>query len=198
MPHAHLAYPVFMGADSDITGLLQSWRAGEAAAGDRLAPLVYGDLLDRAASLFRGEGDGHTLQPTALVHEAFARLVDVDVEWQSRAHFYALSARMMRRLLINHANARKAARRGGGAVHVTLHDDVHAEEDEALGLLELVDVLQALEDLDARKASLIEMQYFGGMSHAEMAEVTGTSVATVGRELRFARAWLRKELHGGD
>ena len=183
-----------MVADSDITGLLQSWSSGETAAGDRLAPLVYEDLHNRAVSIFRSEAVDHTLQPTALVHEAFARLIDVDVEWQSRAHFYALSARMMRRLLINHANARKAGRRGGGAVHVTLDSDAHAVEDEAFALQELVDVLQALEDLDPRKASLIEMQYFGGMSHAEMAEVTGASVATVGRELRFARAWLRNQL----
>ena len=187
-----------MDADSDITGLLRKWRAGEAAAGEALAPLVYDDLHQRAASIFRSEAAGHTLQPTALVHEAFARLVDADVEWQNRAHFIALSARMMRRLLINHANARNAARRGGGAVHLSLHDDAQADDYDALAVLELVDILQNLEELDPRKARLVEMQYFGGMSHAEMAEVIGLSVATVGRELRFARAWLRKELKGDE
>jgi RNA polymerase sigma factor (TIGR02999 family) len=187
-----------MSEELDITGLLRVWREGEIAAGEKLAPLVYDDLYERAAAIFHGEAEGHTLQPTALVHEAFARLVKVDVEWQSRAHFFALSARMMRRLLINHANSRRAVRRGGGAVHLPLQDELHADDVETRGLVELMDALQALEELDPRKASLIEMQYFGGMSHAEMAEVAGLSVATVGRELRFARAWLRKEMAGGE
>lgn len=184
-----------MDRPSEITSLLHEWRAGESEAADKLAPLIYEDLRSRAASLFRSESDGHTLQPTALVHEAFARLVDADVAWQNRAHFYALSSRLMRRLLINYAKRRKAERRGGGAVHVTLDVEADAATDaDGLEIMELVDAMHRLEELDERKAKFLEMQYFGGMTREEMAEVTGLSVATVGRELRFARAWLRKEL----
>ncbi|MEZ5895148.1 MAG: sigma-70 family RNA polymerase sigma factor [Parvularculaceae bacterium] len=178
----------------EITGLLNDWGKGDAGAGEALTPLVYDELHRCAERLFRGERPGHTLQPTALVHEAYARLVYVDVSWRDRAHFYALAARMMKRLLINHANARLAAKRGGDAVHVTLNEEQAACIDAPL--IELTDALAELEATDARKAELIELKYFGGLTTEEIAAVTGLSVATIGRDLRFARAWLKDKLSG--
>ncbi|MEL7199599.1 MAG: sigma-70 family RNA polymerase sigma factor [Pseudomonadota bacterium] len=183
-----------MDTDAEITGLLQQWGGGDEKAGDALAPLVYNELRIRAQRAFRSENSGHTLQPTALVNEAYAKLVNADVDWQDRAHFYALAARMMRRLLINHANSRKAERRGGDAVHVTLDRQEIPEHGNDVEMIALADALSALEQLDERKSRLIEMQYFGGLTVEEMAAVTDLSVATVGRELRFARAWLKNEI----
>lgn len=178
----------------EITGLLNDWGKGDAGAGEALTPLIYDELHRCAERLFRGERPGHTLQPTALVHEAYARLVHVDVSWRDRAHFYALAARMMKRLLINHANARLAAKRGGDAIHVTLNEDQAAAVDAPL--IELTDALAELESTDARKAELVELKYFGGLTTEEIAAVTGLSVATIGRDLRFARAWLKDKLSG--
>ena len=183
-----------MNGHRDITGLLQSWSAGDAHAGEALASIVYDELHRRAAQIFRSENAGHTLQPTALVNEAFVRLVDIEVEWQDRAHFYALCSRMIRRLLIDHANARRAQRRGGGAQHVTLGAAENASAAEDIELAALVDALESLETMDPDKARLIEMQYFGGLTVEEMSEVTGQAVATIGRHLRFARAWIKKEI----
>ncbi len=183
-----------MGEDIEITGLLNEWGNGDAKAGDALTPLVYDELHRCAARLFRGENAGHTLQPTALVHEAYAKLVNVDISWQDRAHFFALAARMMKRLLINHANARRAAKRGGEDIQVTLEDGNTPAENVDAMLLDLTDALASLTEFDARKAQLIELQYFGGLSVKEMEAVTGLSSATIGRELRFARAWLKDQL----
>lgn len=183
-----------MTGEGEITGLLNDWGKGDAEAGDALMPLVYDELHRCADRLFRRESAGHTLQPTALVHEAFAKLVKIEVPWQDRSHFYALSARMMKRLLINHANARMAAKRGGGAIMVTLDDGLVSANGSDLQLVELADALSALEEFDPRKAELVELKYFGGLSTEEMASVTGLSVATIGRDLRFARAWLKAEL----
>lgn len=183
-----------MSGNGEITGLLNDWAKGDAKAGDALTPMIYDELHRRAAKLFRGENAAHTLQPTALVNEAYAKLINVDVSWQDRAHFYALSARMMRRLLINHANARKAEKRGGSAIRVTLVEDHLPGNDTDAALLDLADALSDLEALDPRKAQLIELQYFGGLSVAEMEEVTGLSTATIGRDLRFARAWLKDQI----
>ena len=187
-----------MKEDREITGLLHDWGKGDKAAGDALTPLIYDELYRRAQRLFRSENASHTLQPTALVNEAYARLIDVDVSWQDRAHFYALAARMMKRLLINHANARNAAKRGGDAIRVTL-DESHEPSDKTDAvLLDLTDALEALEKIDPRKAELIELQYFGGLSMAEMEQVTGLSSATIGRDLRFARAWLKDQITDED
>jgi len=183
-----------MVGEQEITGLLNDWGNGDAKAGDALTPLVYDELHRCAERLFRGENAGHTLQPTALVHEAYAKLVNVDISWQDRTHFYALAARMMRRLLINHAKARKTAKRGGDNIQVTLDDGVTPAENTDTILLDLTDAIAALEDLDERKAKLIELQYFGGLTLEEMEMVTGLSTATIGRELRFARAWLKDQL----
>ena len=147
-----------------------------------------------AASYLRGERPGHTLQATALVHEAYLRLVDAQVDWQDRNHFFALAARMMRRILVNHAEAHRAAKRGGGVVAVTLSESLPsglAPEDE---LLALDGALKKLAALSARQADIVELHYFGGLTYEEMATVTGLSTSTIDRELRLAKAWLASEL----
>lgn len=176
----------------ELTGLLRAWSNGDEGALEALTPVVYGELHKIARSRFAGEQSGHTLQPTALVHEAFVSLIDNDVAWQDRAHFYALSARMMRRILINHANARNAAKRGGGQVNVTFADDVAEQQDPQLA--DLDEALTALAENDQRKAELIELSMFGGLTYREMTAVTGLSSSTIDRELRFAKAWLKDYL----
>ena len=183
-----------MDAPGDVTQLLNQWAGGDEQAGEALTPLVYDELHKIAARLFRSERSGHTLQPTALVHEAYANLVGADISWQDRAHFYSLAARMMRRLLVNHANAKNAAKRGGGAVRVTLDESRTPAADESAELLDLDEALTRLAELDERKAELIQLQYFGGLSFKEMEEVTGLSSSTLDRDLRFARAWLKDQL----
>jgi RNA polymerase sigma factor (TIGR02999 family) len=144
--------------------------------------------------VFRSEAKDHTLQPTALVHEAFAKLVGVEVSWQDRAHFFSLAARMMRRLLVNHVNAKRAAKRGGNPIRVTLHESVIPGNDPTAELLDLDQALEALAKIDARKVELVQLRYFGGLSYREMGEVTGLSSSTLDRDLRFARAWLKEHL----
>ena len=183
-----------MADEHEITGLLSDWGKGDAKAREMLAPLVYEELHRCAKRLFRLENADHTLQPTALVHEAYARLIKVDVSWQDRTHFYALAARMMKRLLINHAKARLASKRGGGATHVTLDDNYASPNGLDVQLIALTDAISALERIDPRKAELLELKYFSGLSTEEMSSVTGLSVATIGRDLRFARAWLKDQL----
>ena len=183
-----------MEENSSITQLLRSWSSGDKQALEQLTPLVYDELHRRARRIFAGERNGHTLQPTALVNEAFAGLVGTDVAWQDRSHFFALAARMMRRILVNHAKARGAQKRGGDAVMVTLDDASMGADDAITDLLQLNEALVALEEVDARGAELIELQYFAGMSFREMEAVTGLSSSTLDRDLRFARAWLKKHL----
>lgn len=183
-----------MDAPGDVTQLLNQWAGGDEQAGEALTPLVYDELHKIAARLFRSERSGHTLQPTALVHEAYANLVGADISWQDRAHFYSLAARMMRRLLVNHANAKNAAKRGGGAVRVTLDESRTPAADDSAELLDLDEALTRLAEMDERKAELIQLQYFGGLSFKEMEEVTGLSSSTLDRDLRFARAWLKDQL----
>jgi len=175
----------------EITRLLREWSEGDAAALESLTPLVYGELRRIAQRLFGSESPGHTLQPTALVHEAYEKLIGVDTDWQDRTHFYALAARMMRRLLVNHANARKAAKRGGDALRVTLDESAvggNAEEN----LLDLDYALSKLAGFDERMARILELHYFGGLTHEQAARVVGVSEPTSRRDLRLARAWLRK------
>jgi RNA polymerase sigma factor (TIGR02999 family) len=175
----------------EITRLLREWSDGDAAALESLTPLVYGELQQIARRLFGRESPGHTLQPTALVHEAYEKLIGVDTDWQDRTHFYALAARMMRRLLVNHANARNAAKRGGDALRVTLDESAvgsSADED----LLDLDEALSRLAGFDERMASILELHYFGGLTHEQAARVVGVSEPTSRRDLRLAKAWLRK------
>jgi len=183
-----------MNAPGDITRLLQAWTAGNDAAGEELAPLVYDQLHRLAERLFRSERAGHTLQPTALVHEVYTKLVAVDVDWQDRSHFYALAARMMRRLLVNHAKSRAAHKRGGAGLRVTLDEGSVAAGGADAEMIDLDEALTLLAELDSRKAELVQLQYFGGLSFKEMEAVTGLSSSTLDRDLRLARAWLKDRL----
>ena len=184
----------------DVTGLLLAWRAGDASAGERLLPAIYDELHRQAARAMRREDDAHTLQPTALVHEAYLRLVDQQrVEWRNRAHFFGVAAQMMRRVLVDHARTRLAAKRGGALHRVTLADvgagAEHGGKDE-LDVLALHDALERLAVFDPDQARLVELRYFGGLGIEDTAEALGVSPATVKREWAVARAWLRRELEG--
>lgn len=179
---------------SGVTQLLNRWVDGDDQALQRVTPMVYDELRRIAGNVFSRENSGHTLQPTALVHEAYTKLIDVETTWQNRAHFFALAARMMRRLLVNHANARHAAKRGGDALRVTLHEDVHAEKEVDQDVLSLDAALAELATFDDRKAKILEAHYFGGLTQPETGAVFNLSESTVRRELRVAKAWLRKKL----
>ena len=181
-------------ADSDITKLLHDWVAGDERSLDALTPLVYDQLHRIASRAFRGERPDHTLQTTALVHEAFAKLVDVDVDWQDRSHFFALSARLMRRILVDHANARAAAKRGGNAAKLPLDDVLVVSPQASEEVLNLHEGLNALAAKDQPKAEMLELHYFGGLTYAEMSEVLGRSTSSLDRDIRFAKAWLRSFL----
>ncbi|MDZ7644388.1 MAG: sigma-70 family RNA polymerase sigma factor [Woeseiaceae bacterium] len=187
-----------MDGPGNITQLLNSWAAGNEQAGEELAPRIYDELHRRAERLFRRERAGHTLQPTALVNEVYARLVSEELSWQDRSHFFALAARMMRRLLINHANARQAAKRGGGELHVTLNESSVESSHADVELLDLDAALTALAEFDPQLAELLQLRYFGGLSIREMEQVTGLSSSTLDRDLRLARAWLQTRLASGS
>lgn len=181
-----------------MTELLAAWSAGDRAALERLVPAVERELHLLASRYLRREREGHTLQTTALVNEAYLRLVDQrQVRWQSRAHFFGIAAQMMRRILIDHARKVSNAKRGGGAVKVQLDEALLVGEERAAELLALDDALTALGVVDERKARVVEMRYFGGLSVEETAEVLGVHPDTVTREWRRARAFLRRELAGG-
>jgi RNA polymerase sigma factor (TIGR02999 family) len=180
----------------DATTLLRAWRAGDPAALDRLMPLVHAELRRIAKRLLSREAQARTLQPTALVNEAFLRLVTVNaVEWQSRAHFLAMAARLMRRVLVDAARARRAHKRGDAAQHVTLDTSVLGQAiAPSLDVIAVHDALEALSRLDARKSQVVELRFFGGLSHEEIAETLAVSTDTVMRDWKFARAWLRRSL----
>lgn len=183
---------------SEVTALLGRWRRGEAEALNALIPLVHGELRKLARRSLRGESEGQTLQPTALVNEAYLRMVDAAVAWQDRAHFFALVARMMRRIVIDHARARRRTKRGGEAERVTLSG---REAGEGIALVDILDVDRALEKLrevDARKAEVLELHFFGGLKQDEMAEVLGVSPRTVFQDLKIGRAWMAAELKRVD
>jgi len=179
---------------SEVSALLRSWRGGDRDALDRLIPLVYDELKVIAGRLLRGERPDHTLQATALVHEAYARLGGAQVDWRDRSHFFAVAAKQMRRILVVHARSRRRAKRGGGAEQVTLEETIAVSAESAAGLLELDEALERLAAVDARKAEILELHYFGGLTYAETAEALAISPATVDRDLRFAKAWLYREL----
>jgi len=180
--------------DDAITLLLHECRAGDGTAERQLFEALYAELKRVADALMASETPGHTLQPTALVHEAYLRLVPAGVKWQDRAHFMAMAARAMRRILVDHARARRRDKRGGRARQVTLADDAVPGTAQDLDVLVLDDLLDRLEQLDERKARFIEMRYLAGLGNREIAEAAGVSERTVKRELQFGRAWLRKEL----
>lgn len=187
-----------MAKNVPITSLLRAWQEGEEDALPALTVEVYDELHRIAERIFRHEKPGHTLQPTALVNEAFLKLIDAEVSWQDRAHFFALSARMMRRILVSHVRSRNAQKRGGVNIPITLQEDLvgGAVEDERI--VELDEAIGVLAKVDPRKAELVELQIFGGLSFEEMAEVTGLSTSTLDRELRTAKAWLQQEITGSS
>lgn len=183
-----------MGAPISVTRLLQDWRAGDAQALDHLLPIVYQSLHQMAGRYLRSERPGNTLSATALVHEAYLRLVDADVAWNDRVHFYAVSARVMRRILIDHAKEQSRAKRGGGEAKISLDSAAIVGDSAPDRLLELNDALERLALRDRRKSDIVEMLFFGGLTYDEVGEALGISRATVDRELRLAKAWLHREL----
>ena len=182
--------------DHEVTELLHAWGAGDAKASEALVPLVYDELRRQARRALRREGVGHTLQATALVHEAWLRLEGQhEARWESRTQFLAVAAQMMRRVLVDHARTRRALKRGGGGTQVTLGDAANeVAMSDGVDVLALDDALSRLAVLDPRKARLVELRYFAGLSIPEAATAMGVSQATLGREWAVARMWLRREL----
>ena len=165
---------------------------------ERLVPLVYEELRSMAARYLRSENPGHTLQPTALVHEAYLKLVDQKrVRWKNRAHFYGVASQAMRRILLDHARSRDAAKRGGGRTRVAVSDTPGGAEPREVDLIALDQALSRLSVLDVDQARIVELRYFGGLTVEETAEVVGVSMATIERDWRSARAWLHRELVRG-
>ena len=174
-----------------VTVLLQQWRDGDQAALDALTPIVYDELRRLAASYLRRERDGHTLQPTALLHEAYVKLANQqDKDWKNRAHFFGVAAHLMRQILVDHARGRNREKRGAGMAKVQLNEALDASQERPEILVQLDDALNELAKFDERKAKVVEMRFFAGMSVEETAEALSISVATVGREQRMAEAWL--------
>ncbi|HEV2880119.1 MAG TPA: sigma-70 family RNA polymerase sigma factor [Pyrinomonadaceae bacterium] len=185
----------------EITGLLADWGRGDRAALDKLTPLVYAELRRIARRQMSHERDGHTLQATALVNEAFIRISGQEnFSWQNRAHFYAVCAQVMRHILIDHARAQQRDKRGGGAIHVSLDEAAVLAGGQETDFLALDDALRALEAFDPQKGRIVELRYFAGLSIEETAEVLQISPTTVRREWRRAKAWLYRALAegGGD
>jgi RNA polymerase sigma factor (TIGR02999 family) len=181
----------------EVTVLLRAWGDGNRAALDRLVPLVYAHLHDLAHRRLLGDAGMLSVNTTALVHEAYIRLVGIhSTRFRDRSHFLAMASRAMRRILVDHARARTAAKRGAGAVAVDLREDLLVSDAPTAAVTELDAALERLETVDERQARILEQRYFGGLSLEETAEATGLSLATVKRELRFARAWLATELGG--
>jgi RNA polymerase sigma-70 factor, ECF subfamily len=187
-------------SQAEVTSLLLAWADGDAAALDALLPVVYAELRAQARRAMRREGAGHTLQTTALVHEAYLRLIDQRrVTWRNRAQFFGIAAQLMRRVLVDHARTRNAEKRGGGSPLLTLgaaEQAAVAAEDDAVDVLALHDALERLAALDPEQARLVELRYFGGLTIEDTAAALGVSRATVNREWAIARAWLRRELAG--
>jgi len=183
--------PTYQG---NVTNLLLEWGNGDSSALERLTPIIYHELLRLARARLSRENRDCTLQPTALVHECYLRLADqTRLQWQNRAHFYAVAANTMRRVLIDQARKRKSLKRGQG-VRVTLQTGMDVAKERGPDVLALDEALQRLAGLDARKGRVIELKFFGGMTSEEIGQVLGISVATVGRELRLGQAWLRREM----
>jgi RNA polymerase sigma factor (TIGR02999 family) len=179
----------------EITRLLVAWSDGDKSALEELTPLVYDELHRLAHRYMRGERAGHTLQTTALVNEAYTRLIDwKNVRWQNRAHFFGVSAELMRRILVDFARARGYQKRGGGIRAVTLNDAINVSNEKGVDLIALDEALSALAELDPRQSKVVELRFFGGLTSEEAAEVLNVSVATVRRDWSLASAWLHREL----
>lgn len=179
-----------------VTVLLRAWREGDGDAREQLLPLVYPHLRSLAGRYMAAEAKGHTLSATALVHEAYLKLVGSDVPWADRLHFFAVAARVMRHILVDHAKARYSQKRGGGAAKISLDEVAIVTDAPEEQLIDLDKALDKLAAIDKRKADLVEMVYFAGLSQAEAGEVIGISEPTVSRELRLAKAWLHANIAG--
>ena len=180
---------------SNVTQLLIDWRGGNSDALNQLMPLVYDELRGLAKRYMRRENASHTLQTNALVNEAYLRLINQqNVDWQNRAHFFAIAAQVMRHLLVDHARSKQYAKRGGGAQQITLDEGLAVSDDNSVELLSLHQALERLEKIDDRKSKIVELRYFGGLSTEETAEVLGVSEITIKREWAKAKAWLFREL----
>jgi len=184
-------------ATHEVTKLLKDWGAGDKSALDKLMPLVYDELHRLARQYMRREKPGHLLQTSALVNEAYLRLIDASqVDWQNRAHFFGIAARLMRRILVDDARRRHRDKRGGCTIQVPLAEAASLPQEQAASLVALDDALKTLATIDPRQSEVIELRFFGGMSIEETAEVLKISPGTVARDWTFARAWLRKEMGG--
>ena len=183
------------GPDHEVTSLLQAWSAGDEQALAKLAPLVYDELHRTAHRYMARENTGHTLQTTALVNEVYLRLVNVQkVEWQGRAHFYAICARMMRRVLTDFARSRRYLKRGGDAIHVPFEEALFPGREDHPDIVDLDDALNVLAVMDQRRTQVVELRFFGGFSVEETAKVLDVSVETVYRDWKLAKVWLMREL----
>jgi RNA polymerase sigma factor (TIGR02999 family) len=183
-----------MQVPANFTQLLTEWRSGHPQALDRLTPLVYDELRRLARGYMRAERGSHTLQATAVVHEAFLRLVQANVTLQDRAHFFALASRLMRRVLVDHAKSRSRVKRDGGARGMLPEEDPHTALSINVDVIALDEALESLMQLEPRLAQVIELHYFGGMTYEEIAASVGSSAATVHRDIRLARAWLINQI----
>ena len=182
-----------------VTELLARWSQGDDAALVELTPLVYGELRRLAHREMGAERTGHTLQTTALVNEAYLRLADQsNPRWQNRAHFFAVAARAMRRILVSYARSQRSQKRGGGALKMELDEAALVSPEESKEIIDLHEALERLATLDSRKARVVELKYFGGLNYDEMAEVLKISPVTARRDWRFAKAWLYTQLQKGD
>jgi len=179
----------------EISVILKAWSGGDRASADVLLTLVYDELRKIAAQYLRKENSGHTLQPTALVHEAYMKLVDIsDINWQDRAHFFAVSANVMRHILVDHARAKLAEKRGGDAQRIELDDAISLSNEPNVDLLAVDEALNELANFDEQQSRIVELRFFGGLTIEETAHVVGISPATVKREWAMAKAWLHRKL----
>jgi RNA polymerase sigma factor (TIGR02999 family) len=179
----------------DVTELLRQWRSGDEEALDKLTPLIYDELHRLAHQYISRERPGHTLQTTALVNEAYLRLVEQnDVDWESRAHFFAVSAQLMRHILVDYARQHAAAKRGGEFQKVALNGEVIVSRERAAELVALDDAMHALHEIHPRRSKVVELRYFGGLNNKEASQVLKVSETTIERDWRFAKAWLYREL----
>jgi RNA polymerase sigma factor (TIGR02999 family) len=184
---------------ANVTGLLLAWGTGDEAAFDRLVPIVYEELRRIARRYMAGQRRGHSLQATALVNEAYLRLIDVQhMNWQNRAHFLAMSARLMRRVLVDYARSKGSQKRGGGAMKITFDEGLPVASGRGQDLVALDDALEALAKLDERRSRVVELRSFGGLSVEETASVLKVSPETVMRDWKLAKAWLAREMRGGS
>jgi len=197
MNNSHQPEPI--PSRSDITQWLAVCREGDTEALEKLLPIIYDELHRQAVRAFSRESAGHTLQPTALVNEVYLRLVKQDeMKWQNRAQFFALAAQMMRRILVSHARARKAAKRGGGDTCITLEEGVAAAPERDVNLLAIDEALTRLETVDPEKSRMVELRFFSGLSIEETAEVMGVSPRTIDRQWQTAKAWLYREIAAAE